>query len=65
MMKYTQQDKARILKIMTMTLQRLKYTKLAFVIIKAGLNARERLEIDELHNKEIEQLIIDPQEKHK
>ncbi|MDE6886066.1 MAG: hypothetical protein K2P17_03385 [Helicobacteraceae bacterium] len=64
-MKYTQQDKARILKIMTMTLQRLKYTKLAFVIIKAGLNARERLEIDELHNKEIEQLIIDPQEKHK
>ncbi|TQR32377.1 hypothetical protein DMB92_04570 [Campylobacter sp. MIT 99-7217] len=57
-MKYTQRDKARILKITTRTLQRYKYTKPElFAIIEAGFKMLERIEEDELCDKEIKDLI--------
>ncbi len=57
-MKYTQQDKARILKITTRTLQRYKYTKPElFAIIEAGFKMLEKIEQDEIYDKEIKDLI--------
>ncbi|MCI5968288.1 MULTISPECIES: hypothetical protein [Helicobacter] len=57
-MKYTQQDKARILKITTRTLQRWKYTKPElFAIIEAGFKLREKINCDDFYTKEIEELI--------
>lgn len=50
-MKYTQQDKARILRITTRTLQRWKYTKPElFAIIEAGFKMRERIYTQEMYN---------------
>lgn len=62
-MKYTQQDKARILRITTHTLQRWKYTKPElFNIIEAGFKMRERIYTQEMYNEGIQSLIksIDP-----
>lgn len=62
-MKYTQQDKARILRITTRTLQRWKYTKPElFNIIEARFKMRERIYTQEMYNEEIQSLIksIDP-----
>ncbi|MCX2716896.1 hypothetical protein OQH61_04010 [Helicobacter sp. MIT 21-1697] len=57
-MKYTQQDKARILRITTRTLQRWKYTKPElFAIIEAGFKMRERIYTQEMYNEEIQSLI--------
>ena len=57
-MKYTQQDKARILRITTRTLQRWKYTKPElFAIIEAGFKMRERIYTQEMYNEEIKSLI--------
>ncbi|MBD5164794.1 hypothetical protein [Helicobacter sp.] len=62
-MKYTQQDKARILRITTRTLQRWKYTKPElFAIIEAGFKMHEKIYTQEMYNEEIQSLIksIDP-----
>lgn len=57
-MKYTQQDKARILRITTRTLQRWKYTKPElFAIIEAGFKMREKIHSDDMITKEVENLI--------
>lgn len=62
-MKYTQQDKARILRITTRTLQRWKTTKPElFAIIEAGFKMREKIYTTDMYNEEIQSLIksIDP-----
>ncbi|CAM2751145.1 hypothetical protein [Helicobacter felis] len=56
--KYTQRDKARILKITTRTLQRWRYTKPElFAIIEAGFKMLEKLHNEEVYNQEIQELI--------
>ncbi|NDJ27653.1 hypothetical protein DMB95_06695 [Campylobacter sp. MIT 12-8780] len=57
-MRYTQQDKARILRLTTRTLQRWKSTKPElYALIEAGFKMRERMNEDELFNEEIKTLI--------
>ena len=66
-MKYTQQDKARILRITTRTLQRWKTTKPElFALIEAGFKMREKLASEKLYDEEILALIqsIDPNSTH-
>lgn len=57
-MKYSQQDKARILKITTRTLQRWKTTKPElYVIIEAGFKMRELVADEEQSLSEIKKMI--------
>ena len=57
-MKYSQQDKARILKITTRTLQRWKTTKPElYSIIEASFKMREFIEIEEENISEIKNMI--------
>lgn len=66
-MKYTQRDKARILRITTRTLQRWKTTKPElYALIEAGFKMRENLASQELYHEEILSLIksIDPNSTH-
>ncbi|WP_104750007.1 hypothetical protein [Helicobacter cynogastricus] len=56
--KYTQRDKARILKITTRTLQRWRYTKPElFAIIEAGFKMLEKLQNEDVYHQEIQELI--------
>lgn len=65
-MKYTQRDKARILRITTRTLQRWKTTKPELYVIEAGFKMRENLASQELYHQEILELIksVDPNSTH-
>ena len=57
-MKYSQQDKARILKITTRTLQRWKTTKPElYAIIEAGFKRRELVTDEEQSLSEIKKMI--------
>ena len=57
-MKYSQQDKARILKITTRTLQRWKTTKPGlYAIIEAGFKMRELVADEEQSLSEIKKII--------
>ena len=57
-MKYSQQDKARILKITTRTLQRWKITKPElYAIIEAGFKMRELVADEEQSLSEIKKII--------
>lgn len=57
-MKYSQQDKARILKITTRTLQRWKTTKPElYAIIEAGFKMRELVADEEQSLSEIRKMI--------
>lgn len=57
-LKYTQQDKARILRITTRTLQRWRTTKPElYALIEAGFKMREKICEDEKQTAEIESLI--------
>lgn len=57
-MKYTQQDKARILRLTTRTLQRWRSTKPElYALIEAGFKIKERLDDEELFTEEIKSLI--------
>lgn len=57
-MKYTQRDKARILRLTTRTLQRWRSTKPElYAIIEAGFKLKERLDDEELFTEEIKSLI--------
>ena len=57
-MKYSQQDKARILKITTRTLQRWKTTKPElYAIIEAGFKMRELVADEEQSPSEIKKII--------
>mgnify|MGYP002519339105 FL=1 len=57
-MKYTQQDKARILRLTTRTLQRWRSTKPElYALIEAGFKIKERLDDEELFTEEIKNLI--------
>ena len=57
-MKYSQQDKARILKITTRTLQRRKTTKPElYAIIEAGFKMRELVTNEEQSLSEIKKMI--------
>ena len=57
-MKYSQQDKARILKITTRTLQRWKTTKHElYAIIEAGFKMRELVADEEQSLSEIKKMI--------
>ena len=57
-MKYSQQDKARILKITTRTLQRWKTTKPEiYAIIEAGFKMRELVADEEQSLSEIKKII--------
>ena len=57
-MKYSQQDKARILKITTRTLQRWKTTKPElYAIIEAGFKMREIVADEEQSLSEIKKII--------
>ena len=57
-MKYSQQDKARILKITTRTLQRWKNTKPElYAIIEAGFKMRELVADEEQSLSEIKKII--------
>lgn len=59
-MKYTQQDKARILRLTTRTLQRWRSTKPElYAIIEAGFKLKERLDDEEFFTTEIKNLIKD------
>lgn len=59
-MKYTQQDKARILRLTTRTLQRWRSTKPElYALIEAGFKLKERLDEDALLVEEIKNLIKD------
>ncbi len=59
-MKYTQQDKARILRLTTRTLQRWRSTKPElYAIIEAGFKLKERLDDEEFFTAEIKNLIKD------
>lgn len=57
-MKYTQRDKARILRLTTRTLQRWRSTKPElYALIEAGFKIKERLDDEELFTQEIKSLI--------
>ncbi|QKF64322.1 hypothetical protein [Campylobacter corcagiensis] len=57
-MKYTQRDKARILRVTTRTLQRWKITKPELsAIIEASFMLREAIQEDEEANKKIKEII--------
>lgn len=57
-MKYTQQDKARILRLTTRTLQRWRSTKPElYALIEAGFKIKEKLDDEELFTEEIKSLI--------
>lgn len=57
-MKYTQQDKARILRLTTRTLQRWRSTKPElYALIEAGFKMKEKLENDEATTQEINELV--------
>lgn len=57
-MKYTQRDKARILRLTTRTLQRWRSTKPElYALIEAGFKIKERLDDEELFTEEIKSLI--------
>ena len=59
-MKYTQRDKARILRLTTRTLQRWRSTKPElYAIIEAGFKLKERLDEEEFFTAEIKNLIKD------
>ena len=59
-LKYTQRDKARILKLTTRTLQRWRSTKPElYALIEAGFKLKERFDEDELLTQEIKDLIKD------
>lgn len=59
-MKYTQRDKARILRLTTRTLQRWRSTKPElYAIIEAGFKLKERLDDEEFFTTEIKNLIKD------
>lgn len=59
-MKYTQRDKARILRLTTRTLQRWRSTKPElYAIIEAGFKLKERLDDEEFFTAEIKNLIKD------
>ena len=59
-MKYSQQDKARILKITTRTLQRWKTTKPElYAIIETGFKMRELVTDEEQSLSEIKKMIKD------
>ncbi|MCZ6102820.1 hypothetical protein [Campylobacter ureolyticus] len=57
-MKYTQQDKARILRVTTRTLQRWRTTKPElYAIIEASFILREAILFDEETNKKVKEMI--------
>ncbi|MCR8684500.1 hypothetical protein [Campylobacter ureolyticus] len=57
-MKYTQQDKARILRVTTRTLQRWRTTKPElYAIIEASFILREAISLDEETNKKVKEMI--------
>lgn len=57
-MKYTQQDKARILRVTTRTLQRWRTTKPElYAIIEASFILREAILFDEEANKKVKEMI--------
>ncbi|MCZ6110532.1 hypothetical protein [Campylobacter ureolyticus] len=57
-MKYTQQDKARILRVTTRTLQRWRTTKPElYAIIEASFILREAISFDEETNKKVKEMI--------
>ncbi|MBS5810455.1 hypothetical protein [Campylobacter concisus] len=57
-MKYTQQDKARILKITTRTLQRWKVTKPElYAIIEISFKMRELIDVEEKEINEIKDVL--------
>lgn len=59
-MKYTQRDKARILRLTTRTLQRWRSTKPElYAIIEAGFKLKERFDDEEFFTAEIKNLIKD------
>lgn len=59
-MKYTQRDKARILRLTTRTLQQWRSTKPElYAIIEAGFKLKERLDDEEFFTAEIKNLIKD------
>ncbi|ASM39835.1 hypothetical protein CSPB12327_03520 [Campylobacter sp. RM12327] len=59
-MKYTQRDKARILRITTRTLQRWRITKPElYAIIEASFILREAIKKDEDAMKEVKEIIKD------
>lgn len=59
-MKYTQRDKARILRITTRTLQRWRTTKPElYAIIEASFMLREAIKVDEDIMKEVKDIIKD------
>lgn len=57
-MKYIQQDKARILRITTRTLQRWRTTKPElYAIIEAGFRFRQMIEEEDVETSELKKLI--------
>lgn len=57
-MKYTQRDKARILRITTRTLQRWRTTKPElYAIIEAGFRFRKMIEDEEVETDELKKMI--------
>ncbi|MCZ6105171.1 hypothetical protein CYJ41_03440 [Campylobacter ureolyticus] len=57
-MKYTQQDKARILRVTTRTLQRWRTTKPElYAIIEASFILREAISFDEETDKKVKEMI--------
>lgn len=57
-MKYTQQDKARILRLTTRTLQRWRSSKPElYAIIEVGFKIKERLDDEKLFTEEIKTLM--------
>ncbi|WP_297574859.1 hypothetical protein [uncultured Campylobacter sp.] len=57
-MKYTQQDKARILRVTTRTLQRWRTTKPElYAIIEASFILREAISLDEETDKKVKEMI--------
>lgn len=57
-MKYTQQDKARILRVTTRTLQRWRTTKPElYAIIEASFIIREAISLDEETDKKVKEMI--------
>ncbi len=57
-MKYTQQDKARILRVTTRTLQRWRTTKPElYAIIEASFILRDAISVDEETSKKVKEMI--------
>lgn len=57
-MKYTQQDKARILRVTTRTLQRWRTTKPElYAIIEASFILRDAISVDEETDKKVKEMI--------